>query len=149
MVGVILAMAALVAGGAWRFAGAARAQSVGTEIGRQLQATAGPQGAALGNPVDPRVTVIFIIRLLLGLTTIVLVSLNIYAGVMWMTAGGNEEQVEKAKTTLRNAAIGLVIVLSSYTITIFAAKLARGYSTTGSRFGAVQGVMNSFLQTGK
>ena len=125
----------------------AHGQSAGYEIGQQLQAAAGKQGAALGDPIDPRVTIIFIIRVLLGFTSIVLIALNVYAGFTWMTAGGNEEEVTKAKTTIRNATIGLVIVLSAYSITIFAANLARGYSTGGRS--PVQSVFGTFFQSGK
>ena len=103
----------------------------GADIGRQLQAAAGQNGAGLGNPVDPRVTAVLIIRVLLSFTTLVLIGLNVYAGFKWMTAGGNEEQVTEAKSLIRNAVIGLIIVLSAYSITIFAANLARGYSTGG------------------
>lgn len=45
--------------------------------------------------------------------------LTIYGGINWMTAGGNEQKVEKAKTIIINAIIGLLIVLSAYTITSF------------------------------
>ncbi len=45
--------------------------------------------------------------------------LIIYAGVMWMTAAGNEQQVTKAKDILIAATIGLVLVLSAYAITLF------------------------------
>lgn len=95
-------------------------------IQQQLEAAAGPQGANYGDPIDPRVTAALIIRAMLGMTTIVLIILNIYAGVTWMTAGGNEEKVEKAKTTIKNSTIGLIIVLSAYSITVFATYLARG-----------------------
>ena len=116
------------------------------EMGKQLQAAAGAQGAALGTPVDPRVTIVFIIRVLLSLTTLVLIGLNIYAGFQWMTAGGNEEQVTGAKTTIRNATIGLIIVLSAYSITIFAANLARGYSTGGGGRSPVQNVFGALFK---
>ena len=102
--------------------------TAGDDIGKQLEAAAGPQGAALGEPQDPRVTVVLIIRFLLNLIGLILVGLNVYAGFLWMTAGGNEEQITKAKALLRNGVIGLIIVLSAYSITLFAANLARGYS---------------------
>jgi hypothetical protein len=38
---------------------------------------------------------------------------------MWMTSGGNEERVKKAKQILIAAIIGLVIILSAYAITNF------------------------------
>lgn len=45
--------------------------------------------------------------------------LTIYGGISWMTAGGNEQKVEKAKTIIINAIIGLLIVIFAYTITSF------------------------------
>ncbi len=45
--------------------------------------------------------------------------LIIYGGLLWMTARGNEQQVEKAKNLIITAVIGLVIVLSAYAITSF------------------------------
>ena len=35
-----------------------------------------------------------------------------------MTAGGNDEQVKKSQERLKNAVIGLVIVLAAYAISI-------------------------------
>ena len=45
--------------------------------------------------------------------------LMIYGGFLWMTARGNEQQVEKAKNLIISAVIGLVIVLSAYAITSY------------------------------
>jgi len=48
----------------------------------------------------------------------VIVFLNIlFAGYQWITAGGNEEIVTKAKTRIKNSIIGLIIVLAAYAIT--------------------------------
>ncbi|MEK9152326.1 MAG: hypothetical protein AAB692_03080, partial [Patescibacteria group bacterium] len=55
----------------------------------------------------------------LGLLGTVFVVLMIYAGYLYMTAQGNEEQVEKAKGLIKNAVIGLVIVFTSYMIQFF------------------------------
>lgn len=60
-----------------------------------------------------------IIKAFLGLLGIIAVVLTIYAGFLWMTAGGNEEDVGKAKKLLGNAVIGLAIILSAYAITAF------------------------------
>ena len=43
----------------------------------------------------------------------------IFAGITWMTARGNEEKIEKAKNTIKNATIGLIVALMAYTVTIF------------------------------
>jgi hypothetical protein len=47
-----------------------------------------------------------------------------------MTAGGNEEKVSKAKTTLYRAIIGLIITISAYAITYFVFGALDG-ATTG------------------
>ncbi len=64
-------------------------------------------------------TVIGIVRWALGLLGIVAVIFIIYGGFVWLTAAGNDEKVQKAKLIIRNAVIGLVIVLLSWAITFF------------------------------
>ncbi len=60
-----------------------------------------------------------IIGIVLSFVGIIFLSLTIYAGFLWMTSGGNEIKVLKAKETLRNSIIGLVVILSAYSITKF------------------------------
>jgi len=60
-----------------------------------------------------------IVALILSFVGIIFLILTIYAGLMWMTAQGNNAQVEKAKDLLINAVIGLVIVTAAYSITSF------------------------------
>lgn len=52
----------------------------------------------------------------LSLLGVVFIILIIYGGFLWMTDQGNEEQVTKAKTIIRNSIIGLIIVVSAYAI---------------------------------
>lgn len=56
---------------------------------------------------------------LLTLLALIFLILIIYSGFMWMTSAGNEEKVKKAKSTLKNATIGVIIVLFSFVITQF------------------------------
>ncbi len=60
-----------------------------------------------------------IIKALLGLLGIIFIILMIYAGFLWMTAGGSEEQIKKAINLIRAAVIGLIIVIAAYSITNF------------------------------
>ena len=46
-------------------------------------------------------------------------ALMVYAGMKWMTAGGNSDRVETAQSTLSNATIGLIVIVAAYTITSF------------------------------
>lgn len=45
--------------------------------------------------------------------------LMIYGGYIWMMARGNEEETNKAKSIIKNALIGLIIVLATYVISEF------------------------------
>ena len=60
-----------------------------------------------------------IILTALSLLGIIFLILLIYAGYLWMTASGNEQQVSKAQSIITTAIVGLVIVLSAYSISYF------------------------------
>ncbi len=60
-----------------------------------------------------------LINVFLGLLGVVFLLLVLYAGFLWMTAGGDDKQVDKAKKILINATVGLVITLSAFEITTF------------------------------
>lgn len=60
-----------------------------------------------------------IIQVFLGVLGIVFLGLMIYAGYLWMTAGGNSERVSKAKKVLLSAFIGLFISVGAFAITTF------------------------------
>jgi hypothetical protein len=55
----------------------------------------------------------------LSLLGVVFLVLTVYGGITWMTAEGDETKVEKAKKTITQAVIGLVIVLAAYAISLF------------------------------
>lgn len=101
------------------------AQNTGaaSEMDRQLQAAAGKEGAGFDKPVDPREGVFLIIRYALGLLGFVFLLLTLYAGFLWMTAGGDETNIEKAKKILTASVIGLAIILLSYSLTTFVFKV--------------------------
>ena len=63
--------------------------------------------------------VVTIINSILGLLGVIFLVLVIYAGFLWMTAGGNEDQVGKAKRLLINAIIGVIIIVAAYAISYF------------------------------
>ncbi len=60
-----------------------------------------------------------LIKTALGLLGFIFVILTIYAGFLWMTAGGKPDNVKKAKDIMTNAVIGLIIVVSAYAVTWF------------------------------
>jgi len=78
---------------------------------------------------DLQETVINIVQWILGLLSLVAVIMIIIGGVNWMTAGGNEEKVEKAKKIISAAVIGLIIVLLAWAIIIFVGNTASNVTT--------------------
>jgi len=60
-----------------------------------------------------------IINILLSFAGILALIFIIYAGVKWITAQGNEEQVKGAKTTIRDAIIGIIVIFTAYVIVNF------------------------------
>lgn len=60
-----------------------------------------------------------LIKVAMGFLGIVLLGYLLYAGFLWMTSGGESEKADQAKTMIRNAIIGLVIIVASYAISSF------------------------------
>ncbi|OGF21054.1 hypothetical protein A2Y83_01835 [Candidatus Falkowbacteria bacterium RBG_13_39_14] len=58
-----------------------------------------------------------IIQIILSFLGVIFLVLMVYGGYLWMTGGGNEEQIAKAKNIMGAAVIGLIIVLAAYAIT--------------------------------
>ncbi|MBI5230521.1 MAG: hypothetical protein HY981_04465 [Candidatus Magasanikbacteria bacterium] len=83
------------------------------DINKQLD-TAG-KSTGLKNQ-DPRQTVAYIIYVSLSLLGMVFVGLVVYAGFLWLTAGGEEDKIKTAKGLITNGVIGIAIVLSAYGI---------------------------------
>lgn len=59
------------------------------------------------------------IRVMLSLVGTIFLALTVYAGFLWMTASGNEDQVTKATDIIKMATIGLMIALAASSITYF------------------------------
>ena len=65
-----------------------------------------------------------IINAFLGLVGAIATLYVIYGGFMWITAGGNTEQVGKAKKFVINASLGLIISSAAYLIIALVLKLS-------------------------
>jgi len=68
---------------------------------------------------DLKTTITNVVQWALGFLALIAVIMIIIGGFMWMTAGGNEERVEKAKKMISAAVIGLIIILLAWAIVIF------------------------------
>mgnify|MGYP001592247399 CR=1 FL=1 len=89
---------------------------------------------------DPRVIAARLIKMAMGFVGIIVLIMILGSGLMFMTAGGDEEKTSQAKRTFFNAIIGLIIILSAYSIVTFvlnALTTASGASNTTSTAPAV------------
>ena len=68
---------------------------------------------------DPRTIIANVVNILFGLLGVIAIVLIMYGGFVWMTAAGNEEKITTAKAILKNASIGLLIVISSFSLAIY------------------------------
>lgn len=74
------------------------------------------------------------IRLALELVGVIFLAQMVYAGYLWMTAQGEEEQVKKSQTMIKQSIVGLIIVVGAYSITtylvpVIVEKVATGTTT--------------------
>ncbi len=74
-----------------------------------------------GEPTDVRTIVVNVIKIFLTLIGIIFLVLILLAGYTWMTAQGNEDKVNEAKTRLKTGVIGLIIIIAAWSITRFVA----------------------------
>ena len=68
---------------------------------------------------DLKVSIVNVIRYILGFLGIAAVIIILYGGFLWMTSGGDPNKIDKAKKTLISAVIGLIIILSAFIIASF------------------------------
>ncbi len=79
----------------------------------------------VSNNDDPEFFIGQILEKLFGFLAVVFFILMIWGGIMWMTAAGNDSKVDKAKKIIISSAIGIIIVLTSYLITVLIVTLIR------------------------
>lgn len=90
------------------------AQGLGGALGNLQNATKNS-----GLEKDLTTTVSSIITIVLSLVGTIFLVLTVYAGILWMTASGKEDQIEKAGNIIKASVVGLFIVMSAYAITYF------------------------------
>ena len=95
------------------FPGTAHAASV-------LQNNASAFGKSIGfGNADIRTIIASLIKTFLSLLGIILVVMFVWGGFLWMTSGGDDDRRSKAKSTIFNAIIGLIIILMANSIVIY------------------------------
>lgn len=91
------------------FGSGGNASKLLNDTGRASGVTTGDLTTIVGN----------VINVVLGFLGIVLLFYLLMAGWTWMSAGGDSKKVDEAKTMIRNAVVGLIIIVASYAIANF------------------------------
>lgn len=95
-------------------------------------------GSTINLPnTDPRVIAARIINIALSTLGIIFVILIIYAGFLYMTAGGDASKTQRAIAMIRNGIIGLIIILLSWALARYI--LTRLMEATGTGGGTTTG----------
>lgn len=81
-------------------------------------------GSAFGSNAekDVREIVITYVKIFLGLLGLIFVLLILFAGYKYMMANGDSKVTEEALDHIKNAVIGLAIILAAYGIVVFVGK---------------------------
>src|SRR3989339_712296 len=94
----------------------ALAQSATSTISQGLQNTA---GTTYDTNSTATVFIGNLIRTLIGATGILFLVITIYAGILYMTAAGDDTKIKKAKGMLTSSVIGIIIVVGAYAMTSY------------------------------
>lgn len=79
------------------------------------------QDTGLGDQADTNIygRLASYINVILGLIGIIAAIYIIFAGIRWLRAGGNEQEVTIAKETIKNAVYGLIAIFGAYALVNF------------------------------
>ena len=86
-----------------------------------------------GGAVDVRIIIANILKYFLTFVGIIFLVYIVYAGFSWMTAGGNDDKIKRAKETLTAGVIGITVIIMAFAIARFVIIAARcATDTSGS-----------------
>src|SRR6056297_1357493 len=75
-----------------------------------------PLGEGVTNPSE---VIGNVIQAVLGIVGSLALLMFVYGGLTWMLSGGNNERVQKGKTILVWATVGLIVIFASYALVRF------------------------------
>jgi hypothetical protein len=87
--------------------------------GQTLTSSVGSTAYGVSAPQSLTVIIGRIINTALGFLGVVFLFLVLYAGFLWMTAQGEEKQVTKAKDIMKQAVVGLIVIVAGFAISNF------------------------------
>jgi len=68
---------------------------------------------------SPAILIVNIITYVLGFVGLIFLIMILWSGTKMIFAGGNEQEIDEAKTRLKNAVIGFIVIVLAFTILMF------------------------------
>ena len=93
------------------------AQTLADQINQQIGA--GANAAEIGKAVPPQIIIAEMIKIFLTWIGTLFMLLTLYGGALLMMDKGEDDRFERGKKTIRSAIMGVIIVLTAYSITLF------------------------------
>lgn len=78
------------------------------------------------NGGNPNLFIGRMIGFIVGFVGLMALIMFIYGGVLWLVSGGREDYVKKGTKTMSFAAIGLIVIFSSYIVVNFVISILYG-----------------------
>jgi len=75
-----------------------------------------------------------LIRTLIAATGILFLVITVYAGILYMTAAGDDTKIKKAKGMLTSSVIGIIIVVGAYALTSYIVSAISAASAPSIKF---------------
>lgn len=85
-----------------------------------------PLDSMAGGKTDPHTLVGVLIKNIMGLAGTIGLVMFVWGGLLMMTAAGNKDQVGKGKETIVWAAIGIIVIFTSYALVSFILSIMSG-----------------------
>ena len=79
-----------------------------------------------GAKTDPRTLITNLLGIIAGFLGIIAVVIILISGFQWMTAGGDEEAVKTAQKRLVQGVIGLILILSTWSVAYYVVNTLSG-----------------------
>ncbi|PJE75931.1 hypothetical protein COV04_02125 [Candidatus Uhrbacteria bacterium CG10_big_fil_rev_8_21_14_0_10_48_11] len=86
---------------------------------QEVANSAGLRTGATTDKITPLEIFGLYLNILVGFIGVLFIVQVVHGGILWMTAGGNEEQVEHARKKMISATIGAAVMFGSYILTYF------------------------------
>ncbi|MBI2436744.1 MAG: hypothetical protein HYV41_03320 [Candidatus Magasanikbacteria bacterium] len=97
--------------------------SLSAQINKQTKALVGKEGAQIQSSADIRIIIARTIKVFLGFVGTLATVYTVYGGYLYLTSAGSEDRMSHGRRIILYGVLGILIILSSYSIAWFVYKI--------------------------